>query len=154
MPYTSTKDTEFGDCYFVISKTDKRLIGATLKTFQRTGTYVFLKLFEKTAEEYEFQQRISLTLQEFVNSLNTAENILESEEQSAKDCSSKPLPNKRPKLQHEIKYGGSNIYTFSKLFQIISATIYIQNCCSKANRHYEFWLIMQFVLTLSLSFAK
>ena len=48
MPSTSTKDTEFGDCYFVISKTDKRLLRATLKTFERTGTYVFLKLFKKT----------------------------------------------------------------------------------------------------------
>ena len=27
MPFTSTKDTEFGDCYFDISKTDKRLMG-------------------------------------------------------------------------------------------------------------------------------
>ena len=65
MPFTSTKDTEFGECYFDISKTDKRLISATLKTYEKTGTYVFLKLFKKAAEEYEFEQRISLTLQEF-----------------------------------------------------------------------------------------
>ena len=51
MPFTSTKDTEFGDCYFDISKTDKRLIRATLKTYEKTGTYVFLKLFKKAAEE-------------------------------------------------------------------------------------------------------
>ena len=55
-PFTSTKDTEFGDCYFDISKTDKRLIRSTLKTYERTGTYVFLKLFKKTAEDYEFEQ--------------------------------------------------------------------------------------------------
>ena len=104
MPFTSTKDTEFGDCYFDISNTDKRLIRATLKTYERTGTYVFLKLFKKAAEEYEFEQRISLTLQEFGSLVNSAEKILESE---AKDCSTKPPPNKRPKL--ESKDGGSNV---------------------------------------------
>ena len=107
MPFTSTKDTEFGDCYFDISKTDKRLIRATLKTYEKTGTYVFLKLFKKAAEEYEFEQRISLTPQEFGSLVNTAEKILESEEKSSKDCSTKPPPNKRPKL--ESKDGGSNV---------------------------------------------
>ena len=33
----------------------------------------------------------------------------ESEEKSAKDCSTKPPPNRRPKLQHESSYGGSNV---------------------------------------------
>ena len=102
MPFTSTKDTEFGDCYFDISKTDKRLIRATLKTYEKTGTYVFLKLFKK-----EFEQRISLTLQEFGSLVNTTEKILESEEKSSKDCSTKPPRNKRPKL--ESKDGGSNV---------------------------------------------
>ena len=67
MPFTSTKDTQFGDCYFDISQTEKRLVRATLKTYERTGTYVFLKLFKKAAEDYEFEQRISLTLEEFGN---------------------------------------------------------------------------------------
>ena len=105
MPFTSSKDTEYGDCYFDVSKTDKRLIRATLKTYEKTGTYVFLKLFKKAADEYEFEQRISLTLQEFGSLVNTAEKILE--EKSAKDCSTKPPPNKRPKL--ESKDGGSNV---------------------------------------------
>ena len=46
MPFTSTKDAEFGDCYFDIPKTDKRLIRATVKTYERTETYVFLKFFK------------------------------------------------------------------------------------------------------------
>ena len=86
MPFTSTKYTKFGDCFFDISKTNKRLIRATPKTYEKTGTYVFLKLFKKkTTEEYEFEQRISLNLQEFGNLVNRAEKILESEENSAKD---------------------------------------------------------------------
>ena len=63
MHFTSTKETEFGDCYFDISKTDKRLIRATVKTYERTGSYVFLKLFKKAESDYEFQQRVSLTVQ-------------------------------------------------------------------------------------------
>ena len=63
MPFTSTKDTEFGDCYFDISKTDKGLIRATLKTYERTGIFVFLKLFKKATDYSEFEQRISLTLE-------------------------------------------------------------------------------------------
>ena len=108
MPFTFTKDTGFGDCYFDISNTDKRLKRATLETYERTGTYDFLKLFKKTAEEYEFEQRNALTLQKFGNLVNTAEKILESEK-SAKVCSTKPPPNKRPKFQHERKDGGSNV---------------------------------------------
>ena len=84
MPFTSTKDTEFRDCYFDFSKTDIRLVSATLKTYERTGTFVFLELFKKTAEEYEFEQRFLLTVQEFGNLVNPAEKILESERKGSK----------------------------------------------------------------------
>ena len=73
MPLTSTKDTEFGDCYFDFSKTYNRLIRATLKTYEITGTYVFLKLLRKAVEEYHFEKRISLTVPEFGNLVNTSE---------------------------------------------------------------------------------
>ena len=46
MPFNSTKDTEFGDCYFDISKTDNRLIRATVKTIERTGKYVFETVYK------------------------------------------------------------------------------------------------------------
>ena len=65
MPFTASKDKEYVDCYFDISKTEKRLIRATLKTYENTGTYVFLKLFKRKDNEYEFEQRISLTTEEF-----------------------------------------------------------------------------------------
>ena len=59
MPFSGTKDSEFGDSYYDISKTEKRLIRATLKTHEKTGTYVFLKLFKKVDDDdYEFQQRL------------------------------------------------------------------------------------------------
>ena len=65
MPFTADKDAEFGDVYFEISRTEKRLIRATVKSYENTGAYVFLKLFKKVDKEYELQQRITLTLDEF-----------------------------------------------------------------------------------------
>ena len=60
MFFTATKDSEYGDCYWNMWRTEKRLIKATFKRYEKTGTYVFLKLFQKVDMEYEFQQRISL----------------------------------------------------------------------------------------------
>ena len=65
MPFIASKVKEYGDCYFDISITEKRLIRATLKTYENTGTYVFLQLFNRKDNEYEFEQRISLTTEEF-----------------------------------------------------------------------------------------
>ena len=65
MPFSATKDSEFGDSYYDVSKTEKRLIRATLKTYEKTGTYVFWKLFKKDDDDYEFHQRLSLTTEEF-----------------------------------------------------------------------------------------
>ena len=56
MPFTADKDAGFGDVYFEISRKEKRLIRATVKSYQNTGTYVFLKLFKKVDKEYELQQ--------------------------------------------------------------------------------------------------
>ena len=64
MPFTASKDKEYDNCYFDISKKEKRLIRATLKTYENTGTYVFLKLFKGKDNKYEFEQRISLTTEE------------------------------------------------------------------------------------------
>ena len=61
MPFSATEDSEFEDSYYDISKTEKHLIRATLKTYEKTGTYVFLKLFKKVDADYEFKQRLALT---------------------------------------------------------------------------------------------
>ena len=105
MPFTSSKDTQFGDCYFDISQTEKRLVRSTLKTYERTGTYVFLKLFKKAAEDYEFEQRISLTLEEFGNLVKKAEKIRE----AAATQDSKPTPAKKQKFDQCSRDGGSNV---------------------------------------------
>ena len=98
MPFTSTKDTELGDCYFDILKTDKRLIRATVKTYERTGSYVFLKLFKKAESDYEFQQRVSLTVQELENLI---ENSADIRSQFTEEESTKPPPAKKPRFQQK-----------------------------------------------------
>ena len=64
---TANADKDFGDCYFDISENIKRLVRATLKTYDQTGTYVFLKVFKKATEGAEFEcvQRLSLSSVEF-----------------------------------------------------------------------------------------
>ena len=128
MLFTSSKDTLFGNCYFDISQTETRLVRATLKTYERTGTYVFLKLLKKAAEDYEFEQRISLTLEEFGNLVKKAEKIRE----AAATQDSKPPPAKKQKFDQCSRGGGSNVWVLSQLFQTISKAVQIFNCWWKA----------------------
>ena len=67
MPFTADEDAEFGDAHFDVSGYEKRLIRATVKTYEKTGTYIFLKLFKKADNEYEFQQRLTVTLENLKN---------------------------------------------------------------------------------------
>ena len=65
MLFTATIDKEYSDCYIDVSKTEKRLTRATLKTYENTGMYVFLKIIKRKSNEFEFKERISLTTEEF-----------------------------------------------------------------------------------------
>ncbi len=61
MQGTLDSDAQFGDSYLDISQTDKRLVRATVKTFESGGTHVFLKLFKKNEPgEIVSQQRNGL----------------------------------------------------------------------------------------------
>ena len=64
MNCTVETDAKFGDNFVDISKTDKRFIRATVKTYDNTGTYVFLKLLKPHCETQEFvvQEKISLSV--------------------------------------------------------------------------------------------
>ena len=41
MSFSTTKDFDFGDSYYDISEMEKRLMRATLKIYEETGTNVF-----------------------------------------------------------------------------------------------------------------
>ena len=103
MPFSATKDSEFGDSYYDISKTEKRLIRATLKTYEKTVTYVFLKLFKKVDDDYEFQQRLSLNTEKFDKLIKKAPKIretfpLSSQEAKSKSKTDGPSPAKKTKF--------------------------------------------------------
>ena len=83
-----------------LSKTDKRLIRATLKTYDRTGTYVFLKMLKKAESEYKFQQRISLTAHEFENLIEKSGNI---RSRFTEDESTKRPTAKKPGFQQKFQ---------------------------------------------------
>ena len=129
MPFTSSKDTQFGDCSFNISQTEKRLVRATLKTYERTGKNVFLKLFKKAARDYKFEQRISLTLEEFGKLVKKAESIRQS---ATRESPSKPPPAKKQKPDQSSKDGWSNVWALSQLFRSNSKAVQVFNCWRKA----------------------
>ena len=55
----------------------KTVKDATLKTYDQTGTYVFLKVFKKATEcaEFESAQRLSLSSEEFSKLLKSGKSI-------------------------------------------------------------------------------
>ena len=65
MTLTADEDSEFADAHFDISRGERGLVRATVKTYGKTESYIFLKLFKKVNQEFECQQRITLTLDEF-----------------------------------------------------------------------------------------
>ena len=74
-PFSGTTDKDFGDSFFDVSRTERRLIRVTKKTHSNTGTYLFLKLFRKGVDEYYLDQQLTLTASEFHQLTNNKENI-------------------------------------------------------------------------------
>ena len=98
-----------------------------MKTYERTGTYVLLKLFKKAESNYEFQQRVSLTVQAFEN-LN--EKSADIRSQFTEDESTKPPAAKKTRFQQKSeevsktntsnKNGRSDVRALTKLLKTIS----------------------------------
>ena len=100
MPFAAEKDTDFGDAHFDISKTGKRFVRATLKSYERTGTYVFLKVFKKAEHDYEIYQRVTLTLEEFNNITKKSQKIRAAATNfNDNELTNKVPPTKKPKLK-------------------------------------------------------
>ena len=75
-PFTSSIDKDFGDSFIDVSKTERRLLRVTTKTYESTVTNNFLKLFKKGADaEFYIDQRVTLTVLVFQELINNVENI-------------------------------------------------------------------------------
>ena len=61
------KDAEYSDGHFDLNSNEKRLIRVAVKNYEKTGTYLSLKLFKREQEdaEYKFEQTITLSADEF-----------------------------------------------------------------------------------------
>ena len=61
-----SRDQECYDMCYDISKTEKRVVKANIKTYETTGSCVTIKLFKKEAESigYRLNQKITLRLLE------------------------------------------------------------------------------------------
>ena len=79
MDIKSEQDKTYGDGYIDVAKSKKRLVRATLKRYERTGTYVFLKVFKNVSGsddgEYKMHHQISLTMNEFEKLMYMADQI-------------------------------------------------------------------------------
>lgn len=76
MNFTAEKDANLGDKFLDISKTEKRLVRITSKTYQNTGSYFFLKIFKKNyLGEFSVTQRLTLSSAEFDQLLSKFEEI-------------------------------------------------------------------------------
>ena len=79
MNIKSEQDKTYGDGYIDVAKSKKRLVRATLKRYERTGTYVFLKVFKNVSGsddgEYKMHHQISLTMNEFEKLMYMADQI-------------------------------------------------------------------------------
>ena len=66
------------DLYHEISCSCKRIVVASVKTYETTETYTTLRLFKKDSEEFRFNQRIVLSAAEFDllgQKFNTIQNL-------------------------------------------------------------------------------
>ena len=53
------------DFYHEILRSSKRIVVASVKTYETTGTYITLRLFKKDSKEFRFNQGITLSAAEF-----------------------------------------------------------------------------------------
>ena len=133
---TANADKDFGDCYFGFSENSKRVVRATLKTCDQTGTYVFLKVFKKATEcaEFECVQRLSLRSEEFSKLLKSEKSIraqtseifdtVENKDKPQSNCINEPGNLKFPHTQ-TISSTNRIIFSFTKWQKLCSKLCYV-----------------------------
>ena len=64
--FTLTKDENFGDFHQNIPHASPRLVQVRMKTYDRTGTYIVMKIFKnKAGDGFTLAQKVNLTKKEF-----------------------------------------------------------------------------------------
>ena len=115
---TANADTEFGVCYYDISENSKRFVRATLKTYDQTGTYVFLKVFKKATDAAEFEcvQQLSLTNEELSKLLKSGKLIRAQTSEISDTVENKDKP--QSNCKHARKFNFAQTQRISSTSQI------------------------------------
>ena len=129
---TANADKDFGDCYFDISENSKRLVRATLKTYDQTGTYVFLKVFKKATEGAEFEcvQRLSLSSEEFSKLLKSGKSIREQTSEISDTVENKDKPQSNCKREGNLNFPRTQtISSTTRInFPLQNGRSYVRSC--------------------------
>ena len=94
------KDAEYNDSHFDFNTSEKRTVRVAVKSYDKTGSYVSLKLFkrENSSNEYTFAQRITLSadgFQKLIEKLPRAKRMLDSVSRETNNVkNSQPQPTK------------------------------------------------------------
>ena len=107
--FTVAKDEAFGDYHVDISQKSSRHIRATVKTYEKTGVYIFVKLFKKKTEgEFTLWQKICFTQEEFEKLLGAGKLILQPP--TVKTVTKKPKKSKKTVVveKHDDDSGEAN----------------------------------------------
>ena len=76
--FNLAKNDAFGDYHVDISQKSNRHIRATVKTYEKSGVYIFVKLFKKKTDgEFTLWQKICFTQEEFEKLLDARKLILQ-----------------------------------------------------------------------------
>ena len=95
------KDAEYNDSHFDFNTSEKRTVRVAVKSYDKTGSYVSLKLFkrENSSSEYTFAQRITLSADEFqklIEKLPKAKRMLDGVSRETNNVkNSQPQPKKQ-----------------------------------------------------------
>ena len=76
---TPEVDASFGDVYIDVAKGPKRWVRVSIKTFENTGQYLFIKLFkaDQTKKNFQRSQYITLSLAEWKSMVTQLANVLD-----------------------------------------------------------------------------
>ena len=101
-PISLEEDAKFGDTVMDIQHGPKRHLRATIKEYQGSDTYVFLKIFKLRDGTFNRHQYISLTQQEFRALRDAVPKIMKrlpvDEGEEEEETTSSAQTSKRPKL--------------------------------------------------------
>ena len=82
------------DFYHEILCSSKRIVVASVKTYETTGTYIALRLFKKDSAEFRFNQRKTLSAAEF--------DLLAQKLKTIQDLSSRGTAEKNKRRQRSV----------------------------------------------------